>query len=64
MEPPTLDELVKDTGAPAEKISSMLHTIKRKFRKSLRDAVAETVEDPEDVEVELSLLREHLSIGG
>ena len=64
MEPPTLDELAKDTEAPTEKISSMLHTVKRKFRKSLRDAVAETLGNPEDVEVELSLLREHLSIGG
>jgi hypothetical protein len=40
--------------------SNMLQTVKRRFKRLLRDVVSETVSDPTEVEQELELLRTSL----
>lgn len=45
-----------------EQVSSMIHTVKRRFRTVLRDVIAETVDEPEELEVELKDLRQFLSL--
>ena len=53
-----LDELAGRFGAvDATQLSNMLQTVKRRFRKTLREVVAETVSDESQVEQELSELR-------
>lgn len=68
-EPMSLAELAERLNAskPADappfdedRVSNMLQTVKRCFRRALRDAVAQTVSTPAEVEQELSDLREHL----
>jgi RNA polymerase sigma factor (sigma-70 family) len=46
----------------AERVSSMLQTVKRKFRRTLRDVVAETVDSEDEIEPELSFVRASLRI--
>ena len=40
----------------------MLHSAKRKFRSILRGVIAETIEDPADVDHERAELREFLEV--
>lgn len=62
-EPASIDSLVASVDARGpEEVSSMLHTVKRKFRQVLRDAVAETVDDTADLELELGELRRFLAV--
>lgn len=53
---------LKDLGervgiADASQLSNMLQTMKRRFRRTLREVVAETVDTPEQIEEELADLR-------
>lgn len=61
-EPASIDSLLKalDARGP-EEISSMLHTVKRKFRSVYKDVVAETIHDPDQLDEEIQQLRELLS---
>jgi len=57
----SMDELAKVIGAAdATQASNMLQTIKRRFKRLLREVVSETVAKPEDVEPELAILRTSL----
>ena len=62
VKPPTMDELAVRIGAssPAQ-VSNMIQTVKRRFRRTLQQVVAETVSDPEDVQDELNLLQKFFS---
>ncbi len=42
-------------------VYSMIHTIKRKLIRTMREVVAETVKQPEDIETELKNLRQFLN---
>lgn len=56
-EPLALDQLAKRIGAESpEQASSMIQTVKRRFRRTLRRVVAETVDTTEELEEELALL--------
>ncbi len=62
-EPATIDSLLRSVDARGpEEISSMLYTVKRKFRGVLRDVVAETLDDPNDIESELANLNRFLTV--
>ena len=62
-QPASINSLLKAVDARGpEEISSMLHTVKRKFRSVLRDVVAETIDDPELLDAELQMLKELLSV--
>ena len=57
----SMDELAKAIGAAdGTQASNMLQTVKRRFKRLLREVVSETVSDPGDIEQELSLLRTSL----
>lgn len=57
----SMDELAKVIGAAdGTQASNMLQTVKRRFKRLLREVVSETVSDPADIELELSLLRTSL----
>jgi DNA-directed RNA polymerase specialized sigma24 family protein len=55
---PPMDELAERLGAasPAQ-VSNMIQTVKRRFRRTLQQVVAETVTDPNDIESELAALQ-------
>ena len=56
--PVPMDELAKRVGAiDATQASNMLQTIKRRFRRTLREVISETVADSANVEPELSELK-------
>lgn len=59
--PMPLDQLAKliDAAGP-DQASNMLQTVKRRFRRTLRDVVSETVGDPSQVDDELAELRTYL----
>ncbi len=58
-----LDQLAEELGiASAEQVSSMMQTVKRKFRRMLREVVAETVDAESDIDHELLFMRESLRI--
>lgn len=58
--PVPMDELAKRIGAlDATQASNMLQTIKRRFRRVLREVVAETVANSEHIETELSELKSY-----
>lgn len=60
-EPMPLNALALVVGAIDDtQVSNMLQTVKRKFKRSLRETIAETVGDPALVEQELAELREYL----
>ncbi len=55
--PVSMDDLAQRVGADSPaRVSNMVQTIKRRFRRTLRQVIAETVESPEDVERELGEL--------
>lgn len=57
-------ELVEFLGVPTEQVVyTMVSTIKRKVNGELRELVAETVEDPQDVQGELDELMRCLAVG-
>lgn len=59
--PLSMDELAARIGAAdATQASNMLQTVKRRFKRMLREVVAETVADQSEVEQELALLRASL----
>lgn len=61
--PASLDALASAaSGRSAEDVSSMVNTVKRKFRSVLREVVAETVEDDAAVDDELRELQRHLAV--
>ncbi len=45
-----------------EEISSMLHTVKRKLRSAVREVVADSLDDPADLESELANLNKFLTV--
>ncbi len=51
-------------AADADQVSNMIQTIKRKFRRTLREVVGETLATPDQIEEELAALREYFSSGG
>lgn len=58
--PLPMDELARRIGAlDATQASNMLQTIKRRFRRALREVVGETVADPANVEHELTELKSY-----
>jgi len=60
--PLTMENLAETVGATGpEQVSNMIQTVKRRFRRTLRQVVAETVNDPEQVEDELANLRTFFS---
>lgn len=55
---PSNGQIADQVGArDAEHVSMLLHSVRRKFRAILRDLVAESIDDPEDVDREISELR-------
>lgn len=57
----SMDELATTIGATdGTQASNMLQTVKRRFKRLLREVVSETVSDPAEVEQELALLRTSL----
>ncbi|MHC4428132.1 MAG: hypothetical protein ACYS0D_05955, partial [Planctomycetota bacterium] len=59
-----IKELMEELNAASpQEVSDMVHTVKRKLRAELREAVARTVEDPGDVDHELEELRKYLAFG-
>lgn len=62
-EAPSLAELAAEAGeASPERISAMIQTVRRKFKRTLRAMIEETVADPAQAEDEVSVLREFLSM--
>lgn len=60
---PELSEVAAEVGAAnAEQISSMIQTVRRKFKRLLRATVEETVDKPDDAETELADLRRFLGV--
>ena len=59
---PNMEELAAKIGAssPAQ-VSNMIQTVKRRFRRTLQQVVAETVTDPLDVDDELAQLQQFFS---
>lgn len=61
--PAAMRDLADEIGAESpEQVSSMIQTIKRKFRRALRDVVATTVDEESEVEPELELVRQSLGL--
>ena len=62
-DPVPIEVLVVELGARhRQEIYDLLHSARRKFRSNLRRIVADTVEDPAEVDEELAELRRCLSI--
>lgn len=56
------DELARRVGVGSrDDVYNMLHTMKRRFRRMLREVVAETVDDPADVDDELAAVIGYLA---
>lgn len=59
--PTSLDALAQELHAgDATHLSSMIQTVRRKFRRALRAAIEETLADPAEADAELSALRTFL----
>jgi RNA polymerase sigma factor (sigma-70 family) len=57
------DELAKALGVGGpERVSAMIQTMRRKFRRALREAVAQTVCDPSHTDLELENLKSLLGL--
>ncbi len=58
VKPPSMEALAERLGAtsPAQ-VSNMIQTVKRRFRRTLQQVVAETVTDPGEVDDELNSLQ-------
>lgn len=62
--PMSMESLASVVGAAsAEQVSNMLQTVKRRFRRTLRQVVSETVHDPEQIDDELANLRDYFQAG-
>ncbi len=60
---PSLDEVAQRIGADsADQVSSMIQTIRRKFRRMLVQVVAETLENPADAPDEVARIQESLAL--
>lgn len=56
--PPALEAVARDLGVDTtDRVSSMIQTVRRKFRRTLRQIVEETLADPVDAGDELALVR-------
>ena len=56
--PLSLEDLARTIGAvDGAQASNMVQTVKRRFRRTLREVVSETVERPDEIEQELADLR-------
>jgi RNA polymerase sigma factor (sigma-70 family) len=63
MAPIGLAELAKELGeGSAERVSAMIQTVRRKFRRVLRGMIEETVADPSFADDEANVLREFLKL--
>lgn len=61
--PARLEDLAAQLGvSSADRISSMIQTVRRKFKRVLRDVVAETLAEPGHTEDELNELRRFLTL--
>jgi RNA polymerase sigma-70 factor (ECF subfamily) len=62
-EPVPVEDLVRSVGAhDRDDIYSMQNSVKRKFRAVLREVVAETVDNPAELDAELAEVRNLLSV--
>jgi RNA polymerase sigma factor (sigma-70 family) len=60
---PLLEQLAQEMDlASASQVSSMIQTVRRKFRRMLSDVVAETVQEPGQAEEEMGNLRTFLGV--
>ncbi len=58
-----IEDVVDSLGVKdQQKVYSMVQTVKRKIQRELREVVAETVQEPEEVELELRELGEFLKL--
>jgi RNA polymerase sigma-70 factor (ECF subfamily) len=61
--PPPLDELARTVGAQdAAQVSSQIQTVRRKFRRTLRQVIGETLADPAHADDELQSLTRFLRL--
>lgn len=60
--PASIEEIAGNVGVSAAQVSSMVQTIKRRFHRTLREVVLETLEDPDDLDIELSSLQSALAV--
>lgn len=61
--PPALDAVAHGLGlGSAEQVSSMIQTVRRKFRRTLHELVEQTLADPGEAGEELGLLRGMLAV--
>lgn len=59
--PPSLESLAEEMGlGSADRVASMIFTVKRKLRSAIRQAVAETVSTPHDLDAEVAAVRRAL----
>jgi RNA polymerase sigma-70 factor (ECF subfamily) len=62
-EPVPVEELIRSVGArDRDEIYSMQYSVKRKFKTMLRGVVAETITDPQELDLELAELRRILAL--
>lgn len=60
---PPLDEVARRVGAPGpDQVSSMIQTIRRKFRRMLTEVVGQTLENPADAPDEVARIQDSLSL--
>lgn len=60
---PALEEVARSVGAPGpDQVSSMIQTIRRKFRRMLTEVVSQTLENPGDAPDEVARIQDSLSL--
>jgi RNA polymerase sigma-70 factor (ECF subfamily) len=60
---PALDDVARRVGAPGpDQVSSMIQTIRRKFRRMLTEVVGQTLENPGDAADEVARIQDSLSL--
>lgn len=52
----SVEEMARERGIDASQVSSMIYTVKRKFRRALEEVVLETLEDPAALNEELGAI--------
>jgi len=55
-----VEAIARERGLEAAQVSSMIYTVKRKFRRALEEVVLETIEDPAELEEELGAVERAL----
>ena len=61
-EPRSVEAMAREHGLEASQISSMIFTVKRKFRRAMEEVVLETIDDPGELEEELGAIE--AALGG